>query len=162
MCLTHRSLNKIIAIWQTIFLCIFLNEKYYILSEISVKFVPEGPIDNKSALLQVMVWCLFTITWTNDDTVFWQHIDGFMQCSKLNPKSCQSCCLESQILNIKLKKSLKKVPGPPPKLSASGWRTGSNLEHWFMQERHNSIVNALELCLFCTNPSIWHHWTVTS
>ena len=37
--------------------------------------------------------------------------------------------LESQIINIKLKKSFKKVPSPPPKLSASGWRTGSNLEH---------------------------------
>ena len=51
------------------------------------------------------------------------------QCSKLNKKSCQSCCLESQTINIKLKKSLKKVLSPPPKLSASGWRTGSNLEH---------------------------------
>ena len=26
-----------------------------------------------------------------------------------------------------------------------------------MQERHNSIANALDLCLSCTNPSIWHH-----
>ena len=25
-----------------------------------------------------------------------------------------------------------------------------------VQERHNSIANALELCLSCTNPSIWH------
>ena len=24
-----------------------------------------------------------------------------------------------------------------------------------MQERHNSTANALELCLSCTNPSIW-------
>ena len=31
---------------------------------------------------------------------------------------------------MKLKKSFQKVPSPPPKLSASGWRTGSNLEHW--------------------------------
>ena len=52
------------------------------------------------------------------------------QCSKLNQNSCQSCCLETQVINIKLKKSFKKVPGPPPKLSALGWRTGSNLEHW--------------------------------
>ena len=50
---------------------------------------------------------------------------------KLNQISCQSCCLESQIINIKLNKSFKKVPGPPPKLSASGWRTGSNLEHCY-------------------------------
>ena len=26
-----------------------------------------------------------------------------------------------------------------------------------VQERHNSIANALELCLSCTNPSIWSH-----
>ena len=56
---------------------------------------------------------------------------GYRQCSKLSQKSCQSSCLESQIINIKLKKILKKVPGPPPKLSASGRRTGSNLEHWY-------------------------------
>ena len=56
----------------------------------------------------------------------------FIQCSKLSQKSFQSSCLESQIINIKLKKILKKVPGPPPKLSASGRRTGSNLEHWFI------------------------------
>ena len=55
-----------------------------------------------------------------------------IQCSKLSQKSCQSSCLESQIINIKLKKILKKVPGPPPKLSASGRRTGSNLEHWLI------------------------------
>ena len=58
-----------------------------------------------------------------------------MQCSKLSQKSCQSSCLESQIINIKLKKILKKVPGPPPKLSASGRRTGSNLEHCLMKTR---------------------------
>ena len=29
-----------------------------------------------------------------------------------------------------------------------------------VQERHNSIANALELCLSCTNPSIWHNDTV--
>ena len=59
-----------------------------------------------------------------------RKLSGIKQCSKLNQKSCQSCCLESQIINIKLKKSFKKVPSPPPNLSASGWRTGSNLEHW--------------------------------
>ena len=50
------------------------------------------------------------------------------QCSKLIQKSCQSSCLESQIINIELRKIFKTVPGPPPKLSASGRRTGSNLE----------------------------------
>ena len=35
-----------------------MNEKFCILITISVKFVPKGPIDNKSALVQVMAWCL--------------------------------------------------------------------------------------------------------
>ena len=37
-----------------IFKCIFMNEKLRILSRISLKFVPNGPIDKKSALVQVM------------------------------------------------------------------------------------------------------------
>ena len=39
-----------------IFRCIFLNEKFCIMIKISLKFVPKGPIDNKSALAQVMAW----------------------------------------------------------------------------------------------------------
>ena len=41
-----------------IFKCIFMNEKVCILIRISLKIVPKGPIDNKSALVQVMVWRL--------------------------------------------------------------------------------------------------------
>ena len=33
-----------------IFECIFMNEKLCISIQISLKFVPEGPIDNKAAL----------------------------------------------------------------------------------------------------------------
>ena len=39
-----------------IFKRIFLNENVSILIQISLKFVPECPIDNKSALVQVMAW----------------------------------------------------------------------------------------------------------
>ena len=39
------------------FKCIFLYDNHYILITISLKFVPEGPIDNKSWLVQVMAWC---------------------------------------------------------------------------------------------------------
>ena len=39
-----------------IFNCIFVNEKLRILIQISLNFVPKGPIDNKSALVQVMAW----------------------------------------------------------------------------------------------------------
>ena len=36
------------------FRCIFLNENYRIPSQISLKFVPRSPIDNKPTLVQVM------------------------------------------------------------------------------------------------------------
>ena len=39
-----------------IFECVFKNETLCISIRISLKFVPKGPIDNKSALMQVMAW----------------------------------------------------------------------------------------------------------
>ena len=39
---------------DNIFRCIFVNEKFCILIQISLKFVPKGPIDNNSVLVQVM------------------------------------------------------------------------------------------------------------
>ena len=44
--LTHLSLDKM----EDIFKCIFVNEKFCILIQISLKFVPKGPIDNNPAL----------------------------------------------------------------------------------------------------------------
>ena len=40
-----------------IFKCIFLNENVWILSKISLKFVPKGPINTIQALVQIMAWC---------------------------------------------------------------------------------------------------------
>ena len=39
-----------------IFKCILLNENVIISIQISLKFVPEGSIDNKPALVLVMAW----------------------------------------------------------------------------------------------------------
>ena len=39
-----------------IFKHIFFNENVRISIQISLKFVPNGPIDNKSALVQVIAW----------------------------------------------------------------------------------------------------------
>ena len=39
-----------------IFNCIFLNEKVWILIQISLKFVPKGPINNIPSLVQMMAW----------------------------------------------------------------------------------------------------------
>ena len=41
---------------DTIFKCIFLNENVWIFINISLKFVPKGPIDNIPALVQIMAW----------------------------------------------------------------------------------------------------------
>ena len=39
-----------------IFKCIFMNEKFCILIQVSLKFIPKGQIDNNSALFQAMAW----------------------------------------------------------------------------------------------------------
>ena len=55
--LTHIPLDKMAAILaDDIFKCIFLNENDRIPIQISLKYVPRSPIDNKPALVQVMAW----------------------------------------------------------------------------------------------------------
>ena len=55
--LNHIPLDKMVAIMaDDNFKCIFLNEIVRISIKISLKFVPTGPIDCKSALVQVMAW----------------------------------------------------------------------------------------------------------
>ena len=39
-----------------VFRCIFMNEKFCVLIEISLKFVPKGPIGNSPTLVQIMAW----------------------------------------------------------------------------------------------------------
>ena len=41
---------------DNIFKCIFLNENLWISINISLKFVPKGPINNIQALVQIMAW----------------------------------------------------------------------------------------------------------
>ena len=38
---------------------IFSNEEVRNFIQISLKFVPNGPINNKSAMGQIMAWCLW-------------------------------------------------------------------------------------------------------
>ena len=51
----------------------FLNEDSFILIQISLKFVSNGSINNKVALVQVMAWRWTGNTpfWTNDGLVYW-------------------------------------------------------------------------------------------
>ena len=39
-----------------IFGCIFMNENFYILIKISLKFAPKDPFDNKQVLVKIMAW----------------------------------------------------------------------------------------------------------
>ena len=54
------------------FKLIFFNENVRISIEISLTFVPKGPISNIPALVQIMAWCRSgdtigqAIIWTND------------------------------------------------------------------------------------------------
>ena len=45
---------------------IFIQENVWISINISLKFVPRGPINNISTLVQVMAWRRQAIIWTND------------------------------------------------------------------------------------------------
>ena len=55
--LTHRGLDKMAApLADDIFQCISLNENFLILNKISLKYVPQGLIDNMAALVQIMAW----------------------------------------------------------------------------------------------------------
>ena len=38
------------------FYCIFLNENVSIPNQISLKYVPRSPVDNREALVQLMAW----------------------------------------------------------------------------------------------------------
>ena len=49
-----------------------MNEKFCILIEIVLKFVPKAPIDNKPALVLMMAWHRIGIIWTNADTIHWR------------------------------------------------------------------------------------------
>ena len=55
---TYVGLNKMVDILKTIFLNAFREEMFCILVPIPLKIVPDGPIDNKSALIQELDLCL--------------------------------------------------------------------------------------------------------
>ena len=54
--------------------CIFLNKNYCILIQISLKFIPKCPINNKPALVQIIGLVANrqkAIIWTNNGLVYW-------------------------------------------------------------------------------------------
>ena len=63
---------------DNIFKCIFMNEKFCISIQISLKFIPEGPIDNKSTLFQVMA-CRLTGDKPLPEPMLTQFTDAYMR-----------------------------------------------------------------------------------
>ena len=55
---------------HNIFEYIFLMQKFIDLIEILLKFISEGPIDNRSALVQAMTWQQ-AFSWTSDNPIPW-------------------------------------------------------------------------------------------
>ena len=55
--LTHWGREKMTAIFKRHFNCLFVIQNVSIVIYISLKFVPEGPINNILALIQIMAWC---------------------------------------------------------------------------------------------------------
>ena len=54
---TLRPRQNVRHFADDIFKCIFLNKNVWISIEMSLKFVPKGPINNIPALVQIMAWC---------------------------------------------------------------------------------------------------------
>ena len=79
----HPTPNTMAAILvNDIFKSIFLNENYRIPIQISLKFVPRSAIDNKPALVEVMVWR----RWGDKplpETMLTQFIDAYICGTKL-------------------------------------------------------------------------------
>ena len=69
-------------------------------------------------------------------------------------KSYRSSCLESQIINMKLKKNQQKVPAPAPKLSALDWQTCGSFQHWSYVSSISSIYSILVDALKITSCKI--------
>ena len=95
--LTHWCWNKMVVILQKTFWNAFSWMKS--LNQISLKFVPKGQTDNKSALLQVMAWVPKghqTIIWNNDDTAHW-HTYVSSNLNELSVYHCNKKCWHNDI-----------------------------------------------------------------
>ena len=72
---------------DNMFKLIFLKEKFHILIQISLKFVPNAPIANKSALVQEMAW-----HWTGDKPLLEPMMTYFTD-AYICHQATMACCL---------------------------------------------------------------------
>ena len=131
---------------DNIFKCNFMNENVWIPLRIPLKFVPKGPINNTTALVQIMAWRRPGAEPLSEPLLVFlpTHICVTRpQWVKWNDKMNKSFSLkkyfttEIQCFFINKQTSLTE--------NING----------LVQERRNSSVLAMELHLSCINPSIW-------
>ena len=75
VCWTYRAYLNTLRLRQNgcyftddIFKWLFLNKDFHVMIEITLNFIPQGPIDNKWILFQIVVWCQSgnkPLIWTN-------------------------------------------------------------------------------------------------
>ena len=58
---------------------IFVNEKLRVVNRISLKFVPKGPIDYKSSIIQVMAWSRPGDNKPFPEAILTQSLDAYMR-----------------------------------------------------------------------------------
>ena len=112
--MSHRvnpSLIRYLA--DDIFKCVFMNERCYIFTQLPRMFVPKGPFDNKSILVQAIAWAPHrwqAIIWNNADLVHWRIYAALGGCELI----IAVCEIEDE----------KKIP----------W---SAINSWALRWRHN-------------------------
>ena len=63
----HQSADEILK-------CFFINEKYHIFIQISLRFIPKGPINNMPSMVQIMPWRHSDDNQLSDDSVVYWYI----------------------------------------------------------------------------------------
>ena len=138
-----------------IFKCIFLNENLWILIMISLKFVPDGPINNIPPLVQIMAWrrpgdkplsepVMFSLL-TNICVTWPQWVKDTSQWLSAK-RYCGVKCLCIMIDTLDGLVQIYAV-----ELHIDG----------LVQDCSNAIANTLELLQSYTKPSIYHDWQFT-
>ena len=124
----HGSYFDTLKQWQNgrhfsydIFKCIFLNEIVWISNTIWLKFIPTGPRDHSTALVQIMAW-----RWTGDKPLSEPMMAKVGDAYMLHSASMSSVIISDYILRIKIMhtscgNSLRWMPQNPLIIG----------QHWF-------------------------------
>ena len=128
---------------DNIFKCIFLNENVWISINISLKFVPKGPINNISALVQIMAWRR-----PGDKPLSEPMVVRLMtHICVIRPQWVNSKIMTSTVTSDRVVDNLAKCP---TKYSQSNRFLTPRPTSWTLLERKFSLVFAV-----CRGLSVW-------